>query len=1031
MLKNYWPKSDAINDCIKNEAETADVSVLLAVHQSPQLLQRFALSQEIIVSDEQALLDTFLTDDIPSGSLLVPITGASGAGKSHMIRWLDAQLRRSSNAQNLHIIRIPKSASMRNVVELILEPLKNDPQFEKIRRDLTTAVNSVNITNAAVTLRAHLENELREIFLQKESKLRQGTGEANLASELRFEMAHSKYLPRLFSDAALVEHFTGSILQRIISRALNGHAESFDSENTSLEDPLPQFFIEDLKIPETVDVSQAAHAVKQYIEANLNRLDDTQRQKVVGLLNSVLDRAIGAVFQFENSTNGIRLEDIILAVRAVLFKDNKELVLLIEDFSALQGIQEVLLNVCITEGDRDGQKIFCVMRTAIALTDGLNFRDTVLHRAQREWIVGGEELKTNEIQDKIIEMVGSYLNAARWGLAELQRLFNERESTSTLSNWVPIWNSETQSDLDYEVLKSFGLNQRNEPLFPFNKKSIEVLIKKHLTVGGRLQLLPRVVINEILRRTLLMRENFEKGHFPTKNFQNVTISGIVARWVTEARQTEIIADRLSSFLAIWGGNPQEKSEISAISPFLFSAFNLPTPSEISDIEYVPPTIEILLPPELETTAAPTKLTLLDEKFIELKNKLDIWADGTLLEHTTSNELRKILMDLAFQTIDWPTLRMRQPDKVEHQWIKIPNSRGGGATRHSISICESEKDTDGKIREGLLGAYRHVIIHNRSWNYPEAQTDYVASAAIVDNIVAQLIPIILTESASLSAYFVEPLVNQARIIGLQPNINLSQPHDLLFAIFTKNNQQSIIPFEDKWDTLRQQAFGTIDGVIARTFLQEKLLSLNAAYQGERGSTPLAIDITRLITAKETDTTYAKSISGIDTKQFISSMQTNRISEKVDPCIAKIKRFSTDITEISEATEKENFSTNIRDIVSEATRGGLVSHNTLPVTLNGYQQVLADFDGVIIADLKSGIEPLTLPNRLSPDETLNLLGSLNYQDLEKTISFLNITNQIISSIEMNVAREENEQNLTNPINTISEIQNTLEFLSKNRQ
>ena len=32
MLEKYWPEADQVNACIKNEAETADVSVLLAVH---------------------------------------------------------------------------------------------------------------------------------------------------------------------------------------------------------------------------------------------------------------------------------------------------------------------------------------------------------------------------------------------------------------------------------------------------------------------------------------------------------------------------------------------------------------------------------------------------------------------------------------------------------------------------------------------------------------------------------------------------------------------------------------------------------------------------------------------------------------------------------------------------------------------------------------------------------------------------------------------------------------------------------------
>jgi hypothetical protein len=82
-------------------------------------------------STEKDLLEVFITDNVPGGALLMPITGPSGVGKSHIIRWLDAQLQRLPERDSFHIIRIPKSASLRTGVERILAPLADDPRYAK------------------------------------------------------------------------------------------------------------------------------------------------------------------------------------------------------------------------------------------------------------------------------------------------------------------------------------------------------------------------------------------------------------------------------------------------------------------------------------------------------------------------------------------------------------------------------------------------------------------------------------------------------------------------------------------------------------------------------------------------------------------------------------------------------------------------------------------------------------------------------------------------------------------------------------
>ena len=674
-LGNYWPKADAVNACVKNEAETADVSVLLAVHRPTPLAHRAESTGEAIPKVEQDLLDAFLTDNVPGGALLVPITGPSGSGKSHTIRWLDAQLWRSRKRDQFHIIRIPKSASLRKVVELILEPLKNDPRYALARQDLTRAVAEVNVKNAVVTFRAHLENELSARSEQMFAELKEHPEKRHL----RYLVGHAQNLPNLFSDAALAEHFIENVLSRIVARALKGWSSEEEGER---EQENPQFRTNDLILPTDVDISKAAQTVHSYYVTKIARVDADRLQPVVDLLNDAIDPAINNVFQLEQSTGGITLQDIILSVRALLFEDGKDLVLLVEDFAALAGIQEVLLNVCIYEGEYEGKKVRATMRTALAVTDGyLSFRDTILTRAGGEWIVGGQTQSDNEIKANIVDMVGAYLNAARWGGDELTRRFSQLGAEDSLTDWLPTWRDDNLDDAESEALAAFGSNSSDVPLFPFNETAIRALADQHLTEGDRLKLNPRRVINFILRNTLLMRDNFEAGGFPPPRFQERRPNATILNWVKQAHQPPSVTPRLSTLLALWGGNPTDIDEIFHISPGIFKAFDIPTPAEIDNVPEPPkltPPSPVEKPPDKEEKGGE------DPGVAELRAKLDNWSGGIRLEQRDANRLRKVLMSMVQDTVNWPALRMRSTD-LRPQAIHIPQMSGNPITRDKLIL----------------------------------------------------------------------------------------------------------------------------------------------------------------------------------------------------------------------------------------------------------------------------------------------------------------------------------------------------------
>jgi len=1027
MLEKYWPETNQVNACIKNEAETADVSVLLAVHQPTLLTTRNAGTNIEAPVSEQELLDGFLSDDVPGGYLLFPITGPSGVGKSHIIRWLDAQLQRSPQRERLHIIRIPKSASLRRVVELILEPLADDPKFERSRSELTRAVAEVDKRKAVVLFRAQIENAL---VGRAEALLIEAREHKERAAELRPLIGHAQMLPKLFGDAALKDHFDEVVLARVIARALQGRDDGAEGDETE-----SQFFAEDLILPDEIDLNDAAFPVKTYYQTQLAVQDVRRRQAAADLLNTIVDAAIGNVFQLEQSTGGITLQDIILGIREILLKDDMDLVLLIEDFAALSGIQDVLLKVCVQEGTHDGKKVRATMRTALALTDGyLASRDTILTRAQRVWVIGNREQSDDEIKAAVVEMVGAYLNAARWGEEGLRKRFDRRGASDGLTGWLPAWHDEEQSDAEGEALNAFGFSTRGHALFPFNRLAVEQLIQRHLTEANRLVFNPRRVINEILRRPLLMRSTFVSGDFPPPEFHGLRPNVYLAGLVRQASQPESVKRRLASTMAVWAGNAADQAALARVPPAIFSTFSLPPPAELANIAFAPvqnPTI----PPADATRGgnpapSPAAAVEQDPRVAAWSKRLDAWASGTELVQADARELRSALAAMMKGTINWPALRI--PDQeIKATWLSIAGARNNPIAGRTLIVCDRSDDENGTLREGFLGALRFGFNSHR-WDYPEADVDYVASAAIIDRLVAQLIPMLVAEANAQTAVIGGALLNQSRIIGLSPPIRPAGPEPLLRAIFSPPPPVQTQAFEEGWDQLRSQAMGSVNGRSTRSILQDLLLDRTASFQGA-GHKPFAIDSPRLLDVLAGDPPTGPLPDGLpdEARTFIPTMTDARIWGKLQTVIAKLRAFRTEIADyVDETFDKGAFISDLREIIPLLQKTNCWPAN-VAIKLSEFEIRLTEFQTSRFVELVEKTATIVdEADREQVPKLLNALGSLDLGLIQRTMSFLTIASDIVTQAEPRVTQQQAVRGQSNPNAVAAEITGLLEGVSGRR-
>ena len=110
-LLHYWPRQEDVVACVKTDAEASSEAVALAVHQPMQFNRRLIGGDASSLAPWRSyrrVASRFTQENLPEGRVIVPIIGSSGIGKSHVVRWLDTQLRHMEGKDRRVVIRIPR-----------------------------------------------------------------------------------------------------------------------------------------------------------------------------------------------------------------------------------------------------------------------------------------------------------------------------------------------------------------------------------------------------------------------------------------------------------------------------------------------------------------------------------------------------------------------------------------------------------------------------------------------------------------------------------------------------------------------------------------------------------------------------------------------------------------------------------------------------------------------------------------------------------------------------------------------------------
>jgi hypothetical protein len=870
-LIDLWPSSANCLECLTTEAESASNAVFLAVHQPMSLSRRLFSSseQDAEIVQEEDLLNAFLSDNLPSGTLLLPIVGSSGVGKSHMIRWLDAHVRARQDGVRRHIVRIPKSASLKAVLSLILADLTSDSDaYQTLHHELSSASMPKELDDATYGLLSKLVVALERNHKEATARIQNGSGKVD--DRKRLTHCDPRCLPSLLGDPALKVHFAAhdgsnqlGVLARIASRYIQGDPAENGPQNV--------FTAEDFQFGGDVNLGEVSAPVRGYLNV-LKQQNGQNLNDALFFLNEVVDKSLGELLDFRGSS----LTDLFVRIREQLLIDDIELVLLVEDFAALAGIQFSLLDAVIREGVRDGKKVLCTMRTALAVTEGyLSSRDTVMTRAQYEWKISDFPFSNeDEAVDTYSNFAGGYLNASRWGKSEVEERYDHIKRHSSVDKWLPDYYQDVREELTEEdngAIGAFGFSESGTALFPFNKGVIRQLVRSYFKKGEQFEFNPRRLINLVLRDTLVdHRRDFEAGVFPPAKFQDFDRNQAELSVLDEVKRKFLPHEknRAEAFVYYWGDNPKTVGQAASIDQLLFQCFKL----SVIDWSASPERREVkVTTPSKEGGVTPPNQTIspTDANIRNWKEKIDEWRRNGILKSGDANTVRGYLADSIGEYVDWNSLLLEK-SLVDRTKIFLPNvSVGNPNDGDAIAFAGRNKDLEiSESSDLFFRAMTAVVRYHeyKSWDYDGSEDDYVSYINLLDRMASDAKVYFLRRAHGLDRSAVS-LIGQSLLIGSRIlNVDGGSTNvdaDNLASIYRVNASVSSNT-TGKWEDL----FSSASNV--RLSLIEALKRHTVARQGD-GSKALAVDASFLLRVIRENRKSWKLPSDLDTSLFRDAPQ----------------------------------------------------------------------------------------------------------------------------------------------------------------
>jgi hypothetical protein len=591
------------------DAEHIDDDVFLATHTDlPLTLQetspesRPGLPMRRWTMDVKEFLDQFLSTD--RKHMQVVVLGDAGSGKSHLIHWLALNI---PDSPSRRVLSIPRSGlSLRGVVERILDELPSGEQA-KYREQLDRTgfhVATPEVQRSRLLAEIAIAIEADEPRDEAEEVLQEG-------------------LPHLFRDPNYADYLqvSGGIVDDLVAHI--GEPRPYERR-----DQRRSFDVGDLPL-EAVNIGQLAARTRSFMSELRGNPEFVE--PAIAVINRNLDRAIGQVLNF----TGDQLIDLMRDVRRALRRKDMSLVLLIEDFARVQGIDYPLLQALIESAAASDD--LCEVRWAMAMTTGYYGRTVDTVRTRMDFVIDMNLSTHGQVgafdEDKVAGFASRYLNAVRVDPTDLQ----EWRAGGRGGELPGPPNPCTPCVFRPQCHQAFG-EVDGVGLYPFNRAALlEMTRRVDPNFDDRFN--PRMLIMGVLAEVLGNRlHEFDSHAFPSERFlesmRGTSLQPVEIEKLQRAAPDH--APRQLAVLELWG----TPGALTEVNRGIYEAFAMPPP----DIDGLAPVVSTGHPAPVVTETSRATDPIVDA--------IRAWGRGQPFAELYAPRLRDLVYAAVVGYVDW-------------------------------------------------------------------------------------------------------------------------------------------------------------------------------------------------------------------------------------------------------------------------------------------------------------------------------------------------------------------------------------------
>lgn len=520
-FENYacWKALDA-ERILRIEALEGSRAVFMAVH-SPirDFVVEGSLAGSLGQCDEDELLAALCGPD--HRHLFCVVEGEPGSGKSHLIRWL--QFRWRQQRPEDFVLMVPRSnGSLQGALRHMRERLEG---YTHLFAGLGQ-VQDTTLRGRARDFHSRLANSLSPDYFVGQSPV-------------HGEWVEKYQLSRLLGHHQLLEQWRAP--HRILATLSGGSDRNSRVESFSVQDIHELALL--LRSVRDRSVGSKALQARRKFERESNLLDtllrDVGEQSVdedhaaevapmLMRLREALNARFNAVVQ---DLVGIGRDGLVRAFRELrrqLAQDGRRLVLLLEDITSFQGVDNQLLDVLIAKSETEEQDgLLCDLLSVVGITPDYFNRSMRGYGNLRERI--SLHLNLDDVRHETATQSRSLAQASNREQFVSRYMRAIRAGIETIEQWdeggfQQLANACSGCRHRDPCHRAFGANADGVGYYPLSPRAIERIFGALKDPKGTMSLrTPRGIVQNLLAPLLLHPEHLTQGQYPPANLEGANL----------------------------------------------------------------------------------------------------------------------------------------------------------------------------------------------------------------------------------------------------------------------------------------------------------------------------------------------------------------------------------------------------------------------------------------------------------------------------------------------------------------------------